>query len=67
MSVGRRLCSNGQKDYAAKFNNLGTFIELVRLAELVEDVVESVEQGNPMVKVSSRKGPLGWKYGKLLR
>jgi hypothetical protein len=45
------------QDLAAKRSSLGTLIQLVRPAEVLEDGIESVEQRGPVVKVTSWEWP----------
>jgi hypothetical protein len=48
------------QDLAGKRKRLRALVQLVCLAEVLEDDIEAVEERDPMVEVASREGPSRW-------
>ena len=53
--INRRSCV--EENIASEISHLEPFVQIVRFAEALEDVIESVQQGYPVIKISTGEGP----------
>jgi hypothetical protein len=55
-----------EKHVTAELARLGSFVKLVGLAEGFQDVIESVQERDPVVEIASREGPSCRECGEML-